>query len=77
MIAELGVRAQRNTTELNASDTSLLDLKSRQESVSGVSLDEESINLIRFQQAFNAAARYITTVDTLIDRVVNGMGATR
>lgn len=77
MIAELGVRAQRNTTELNASDTSLLDLKSRQESVSGVSLDEESINLIRFQQAFNAAARYITTVDTLIDRVVNGLGATR
>lgn len=76
-MAELGVRAQRNRTELEAADVSLLDLKTRQESVSGVSLDEESINLIRFQQAFNAAARYITTVDTLIERVVNGMGATR
>jgi flagellar hook-associated protein 1 FlgK len=76
-IAELGVRAQRNTTEFEASTSSLSDLKERQESVSGVSIDEESINLIKYQQAFAASARYITTVDSLIDRVINGLGITR
>ena len=77
LIAELGVEAQRNQTLAGSADIILLDLKARQESVAGVSLDEEAVNLIRFQQAFNAAARYITTVDSLIDRVVNGMGVTR
>ncbi|NUN96943.1 MAG: flagellar hook-associated protein FlgK [Candidatus Omnitrophica bacterium] len=76
-IAELGVRAQRNASRIDASERTLNGLRDQVESVSGVSLDEEAVNLIRFQQAFNAAARYITTVDSLIDRVVNGMGVTR
>ncbi|MCA9441998.1 MAG: flagellar hook-associated protein FlgK [Candidatus Omnitrophica bacterium] len=76
-ISELGVRAQRNKTLSQESTTFLEDLKIRQESVAGVSLDEESVNLIKFQQAFNGAARYITIVDSLIDRVVNGLGITR
>ncbi len=76
-IADLGVRAQRNKSLSSESATFLEDLKLRQESVAGVSLDEESVNLIKFQQAFNGAARYITIVDSLIDRVVNGLGITR
>ena len=76
-IADLGVRAQRNKSLSSESATFLEDLKIRQESVAGVSLDEESVNLIKFQRAFNAAARYITVVDSLIDRVVNGLGITR
>jgi len=39
-------------------------------SVSGVSLDEETSNLIRFQQAFAAAARVITTIDQLTQTVM-------
>lgn len=77
LIAELGVRAQRNTSQSSASASSLKDLQSRQESTAGVSLDEEAVNLIRYQHAFSAAARYITTVDSLIERVVNGLGVTR
>ncbi len=76
ILSELGVRAQRNTSESKTTQASLTDLEERQESVSGVSIDEEAVNLIKFQQAFNAAARYITTVDSLIDRVINGMGVT-
>lgn len=76
-IAELGVQAQRNKTLAQDSTAFLEDLKLRQEAVAGVSLDEEAVNLIKFQQAFNGAARYITIVDSLIDRVVNGMGLTR
>ncbi len=76
ILSELGVRARRNTSEAKTTQASLTDLTERQESVSGVSIDEEAVNLIKFQQAFNAAARYITTVDSLIDRVINGMGVT-
>lgn len=77
IISQLGVQAQRNRSEVDVATRTLEGLQAKQESVSGVSLDEESVNLIRFQQAFSAAARYITTVDSLIDRVVNGMGVTR
>lgn len=43
-------------------------------SVSSVSLDEEMTNLIKFQHAYNAAARNITIVDEMLDKIINGMG---
>ncbi len=39
--------------------------------ISGVSLDEETIRLMAFQQAFQAAARYISTLSELMDVLVN------
>ncbi|WP_277674602.1 flagellar basal body rod C-terminal domain-containing protein, partial [Piscibacillus halophilus] len=41
---------------------------------SGVSLDEEMANMIKFQHAYNAAARSLTVVDEMLDRVINQMG---
>ncbi|MDT8858789.1 flagellar hook-associated protein FlgK [Alkalihalobacillus sp. MEB130] len=46
----------------------------RRSSVSNVSLDEEMTMLIQFQHAYNAAARNITMVDEMLDRIINGMG---
>ena len=46
-------------------------LKSQQESVSGVSLDEEMINLIKYQRAYQAAARVIDLADQLAETVLN------
>ncbi len=43
-------------------------------SVEGVSLDEEMANLVKFQHAYNAAARVITTMDEALDTVIHGMG---
>lgn len=43
-------------------------------SISSVSLDEEMTDLIKYQHAYNAAARNITLVDELLDKVINGMG---
>jgi flagellar hook-associated protein 1 FlgK len=42
------------------------DLKARQESVSGVNLDEEMTNLIKFQHAYTAAAKLITTAESML-----------
>ena len=50
---------------------SVLDLR---DGVSGVSLDEEGINLLRYQKSYNAAARFMTTLDEALDKLINGTG---
>jgi flagellar hook-associated protein 1 FlgK len=53
----------------------LLDgLTTQRASVSGVSLDEEMTDLLRFQHAYNAAARVITTMDEALDVLINRTG---
>jgi flagellar hook-associated protein 1 FlgK len=46
------------------------------ESVQGVSLDEEMTNLVKFQHAYDAAARVITAMDEALDTVIFRMGIT-
>ena len=46
-------------------------LLKQRDSVSGVSIDEEVANLIIFQRAFQASARLITTMDQLMNDVLN------
>jgi flagellar hook-associated protein 1 len=46
-------------------------LEQRRQEASGVSLDEEMVNLIKFQHAYNAAAKLITTTDELLQTLLN------
>jgi flagellar hook-associated protein 1 FlgK len=52
-------------------DAMVTHLENYRESVSGVSLDEEMINLVKFQHAYDAAAKLITTVDDMLNTVLN------
>jgi len=47
---------------------------SRRDQVSGVSLDEETANLMKYQRAFQASARFVTVIDDMLDVVVNRLG---
>lgn len=49
-------------------------LKDWRQSISGVNIDEELANMIRFQHGYNAAARFITTMNSLYDTLINRMG---
>jgi flagellar hook-associated protein 1 FlgK len=49
-------------------------INNARQSVEGVSLDEEMANLVKFQHAYDAAARVITAVDQALDTVIHGMG---
>jgi flagellar hook-associated protein 1 FlgK len=49
-------------------------LRDWRQSISGVNVDEELANMIRFQQGYNAAARFITTVNSMLDTLINRMG---
>jgi flagellar hook-associated protein 1 FlgK len=50
------------------------NVKDRRDSVSGVSLDEEMTNIIRFQRAYQASARAMSTTDEMLDTLINRAG---
>ena len=54
--------------------TSADELNNSRDSVSGVDLNDEGINLMTYQKAFAAACRLMTTLDEAMDKVINGMG---
>ncbi|MDR0952176.1 MAG: flagellar hook-associated protein FlgK [Oscillospiraceae bacterium] len=54
--------------------TQSADISSQREAISGVSLDEEMTNLIKYQHAYNGAARVITAMDEAINTIINSMG---
>lgn len=69
-INKLGVQSEEATRIVKNQNTLLKGLLERRLSTSGVSLDEEAINLVQFQHAFQANAKVITTVDQLLDVVI-------
>jgi flagellar hook-associated protein 1 len=73
--ANLVFQVGNDTSNANAQSTalgqSLLQLTNQQGSVSGVNLDEETTNLIRFQTAYEAAARIVSTIETLNSVTLN------
>lgn len=73
VIARLGVDAQESNRMVENQEALLELMIQRRDSISGVSLDEEMANMIQFQLAFQASARMITTIDELLDTVINRM----
>ncbi len=69
-INKLGVQSEEATRIVKNQNTLLKGLLERRLSTSGVSLDEEAINLVQFQHAFQANAKVISTVDQLLDVVI-------
>lgn len=74
LTADLGIRASNVKRNYDNEQTLTDNLQIQRQQVSGVSMDEELADMIRFQQAYNAAARNMTTVDEMLDRVINQMG---
>jgi flagellar hook-associated protein 1 len=73
LVGQVGSLVADATAGSSASTASLLQLNDQRNSVSGVSIDEESTNLITFQQAYQAAARVITTINSLF-QITMSMG---
>ena len=65
LVFQVGSLAANATAESSATTASLLQLNDQLSSVSGVSIDEESTNLITFQTAYEAAARVVTTIQAM------------
>ncbi|HEY9071299.1 MAG TPA: flagellar hook-associated protein FlgK [Candidatus Ozemobacteraceae bacterium] len=73
LVTEAATEAQRFGRQKTSTEDLMTQLKSKRDEISGVSLDEELTNLIKFQHAYNAASKVITTVDEMLDKIINGM----
>lgn len=65
IVFQVGSDASNASAQSTAIGQSLLQLTNQQSSVSGVSIDEETANLIRYQTAYEAAARIVSTIQAL------------
>lgn len=68
------IQRQATSSILNNKLSVLNQIANSKDSVSGVYMDEEVMNLMRYQQSYNAAARLMTTLDETLDILINNTG---
>jgi flagellar hook-associated protein 1 FlgK len=66
----LGAELQSTRLALQQEDLIISELEDRRGAISGVSIDEEVANLVRFERAYQASARVISTADELLARLL-------
>ncbi|WP_017752654.1 flagellar hook-associated protein FlgK [Clostridium tyrobutyricum] len=73
LVNKIGSDEQESKNMVTYETTQLSNFSQSRESVSGVSMDEEMTNLIQFEHCYQANAKMISTVDELLDVVINGL----
>jgi len=74
LVGKIGAAASQ-ATEMSANQQLVVNqLTNQVQQVSGVSLDEEATDMIKFQHAYQASARVITTMDEMLNTLINGTG---
>ncbi|MCM2281610.1 MAG: flagellar hook-associated protein FlgK [Bdellovibrionaceae bacterium] len=71
VVGQVGVVTRRTNTAHDSQGDIVKQLNHIRESISGVSLDEETTKMIEFQKSFDASARLIRTADEMFDTVLN------
>ena len=75
MVAEIGIDSKKVDNLAEGQENILGAITNQRLSVSGVDMDEEAMNLVRFQNAYNLSAKVISVMDEIYDRLINYMGA--
>jgi len=70
IISEVGVTAARNRSTLNQQKDIRQQLAKLKDQISGVSIDEETTNLLQFQHAFDASAKVIQVADDMLKTIL-------
>ncbi len=73
-VTNIGLKGEQAGRALETQVSILKELKDMRDSVSGVNVDEELADIIKFQHGYNAAAKFIATLDEMLDTVINRMG---
>lgn len=74
LLGAVGVKAEAANRSLEFQRALAEDAQARRDAISGVSLDEEAINLIRFQRAFEAASHLVRVTDEMLEALVGMLG---
>lgn len=73
ILADVGTQTRRAQISRDSSAVLLESAQQQREAISGVNLDEEAANMLRFQQAYQAAAQVIATSSTMFDTLLNAV----
>ena len=71
MVGSIGIKAASISGSRAFNEVMVNELKTMRESISGVSLDEEMTELIKYQNAFAAAAKLITVADEMLNTLIS------
>lgn len=75
MVAEVGIDSNKASTFSDSQKNILETISNQRLSISGVDIDEEAMNLVRYQNAYNLSAKVISIMDEIYDKLINYMGA--
>ena len=73
-VTNVGLKGEQAETNLLSQNAIMDDLRNLRDSISGVNIDEELSEIMKFQHGYNAAAKFITVWDSLLDTVINRLG---
>lgn len=73
-VTHVGLMGEQAETNLLSQNAVMADLRTLRDSISGVNIDEELADIIKFQHGYNAAAKFITVIDQMLDTVINRLG---
>lgn len=73
-VTNVGLKGEQAETNLLSQNSIMNDLRDLRDSVSGVNIDEELAEIIKFQHGYNAAAKFVSVMDSLLDTVINRLG---
>jgi len=69
--ARIGLATNQNSLLVSGSEDAVNQLQNLRDSVSGVSLEEEMINMIQYQRGFQSSAKYLSTVDDMLNTLIS------
>lgn len=73
-VTNVGLKGQQAETNFLSQNAIMEDLRNLRDSISGVNIDEELAEIMKFQHGYNAAAKFVTVWDSLLDTVINKLG---
>ncbi|NNM67149.1 MAG: flagellar hook-associated protein FlgK [Spirochaetales bacterium] len=73
-VAEIGLKGQNAHVNLQTEQKIMKDLTNTRDSISGVNVDEEMSNMLRFQHGYDATARFMSTWNDMLDTIIKHLG---
>lgn len=73
-ITNVGLKGEQAQNQLATQNKIMDDLRDLRDSISGVNIDEELADIIKFQHGYNVAAKFISVQDDLLDTLINRLG---
>ena len=74
IITDFGIKVQEDREKLEGKSNTIDLAQNQRLALSGVSLDEELSNMLKFQHAYNSAAKIVNVIDSMMDKIINGTG---